>query len=108
MRTKLRTSSQSFVVDEIFPTKQKKKYTNVDVLSYIGGMLGLLSGFSLLSLVEIVYIFIIKPVAKLFKRNKIHPDHNDSRRKRFVETYLSKSSIHSFYYIANELKITDK
>jgi hypothetical protein len=101
-----------FVVNEVFPTKQKKQFTNVDVLSYIGGMLGLLSGFSLLSLVELFYIFILKPVLRLAKLKRVHPEPVNTnfhqRKTNFLTKYLSKSSVHSFYYIANEIKMMEK
>ena len=42
----------------------------VDMLSAIGGTMGLLTGFSIISAVEIVY-FTIRIVSNVFKRNKV-------------------------------------
>ena len=42
----------------------------VDMLSAIGGTMGLLTGFSIISVVEIIY-FAIKIIFKTFKKKKV-------------------------------------
>ena len=44
----------------------------VDQLSAIGGTLGLLTGFSIISGIEIVY-FLIRIISNIFKREKNYP-----------------------------------
>jgi hypothetical protein len=95
----------NFAVNEVFALKKKKNFTMIDILSYIGGMLGLLSGFSFISIVELVYVFVLKPIMSLkcLRSNKVGPKTDDQpeRKKNFVAEYLTESSIHSFYYFVN-------
>jgi hypothetical protein len=100
-----------FTVDEVFPIKRKKMFTNVDVLSYIGGILGLISGFSFLSVAEIVYVFMMKPLMrfKCMRSNRIEPvSLLSERRLNFFKNYLNESSVHSFNYIVNEKRWLEK
>jgi hypothetical protein len=102
----------NFAVNEVFALKRKKNFTIVDILSYIGGMLGLLSGFSFISIVELVYVFVLKPMMSLkcLRSNKIGPitENQRGRKKNFVAEYLTESSIHSFYYFVNEKRFLEE
>jgi hypothetical protein len=112
--TNLAEFSFNFDEPEVFTTKGKKKFTNVDVLSYVGGMLGLFSGFSLLSFIEIVYVFVVQPLfnAKCLRSNKVHGvnvvTEKRPRKCDFILNYMENSSIHSFFYIVHERKFASK
>jgi F0F1-type ATP synthase membrane subunit b/b' len=75
-------------------------------------MLGLLSGFSFISIVEIVYIFVLKPILSLkcMRSNQIAPETEDGerRKKNFIAEYLTESSVHSFHYFVNEKRWVEK
>jgi hypothetical protein len=102
----------NFAVNEVFALKRKKNFSMIDILSYIGGMLGLLSGFSFISIVEVAYIFVLKPIMSLkcLRSNKVRPktENQLERKKNFVAEYLTESSIHSFYYFVNEKRFLAK
>jgi hypothetical protein len=102
----------NFAVSEVFAVKRRKSFTSVDILSYIGGMLGLLSGFSFISIVELVYIFVLKPILSLkcMRSNRIGPETEDGerRKKNFIAEYLTESSVHSFHYFVNEKRCLEK
>jgi hypothetical protein len=102
----------NFAVKEVFALKRKKNLAMIDVLSYIGGMLGLLSGFSFISIIELVYIFVLKPILSLkcLRSNKVGPktEVQPKRKKNFIAEYLANSSIHSFYYFVNEKRFLEK
>jgi hypothetical protein len=80
-------------------------------LSYIGGLLGLFAGFSVLSFVELVYWLSIKEFLKRFgnSSSKVVPfiELSSHRTKRFrilrsyIEKYLNESSIHGLSYISD-------
>jgi Amiloride-sensitive sodium channel len=85
-----------------------QKFQIVDFLSNVGGILGLMVGCSLLSLIEFAYFIGIRSVSdKLAKKKKVSPEQPESsekaqsKLKSFVLDYLNNSSIHSAPYIAN-------
>lgn len=49
------------------PTEKSELYGIVDFLSNTGGILGLFTGFSLVSLIEIIYFMSIKLIANYKK-----------------------------------------
>jgi Amiloride-sensitive sodium channel len=54
-------------VDEIYPSFRTIQFTVTDSLCYIGGLLGLFAGISILSLVELVYFFTLRLIGDAFK-----------------------------------------
>jgi hypothetical protein len=71
-------------------------------------MLGLFTGFSFLSAVEIFYIFIFKNIWQ--KSSTVEPAIENSSPKYLntLKVYLNESSIHSFNYIGTERSRIDK
>jgi amiloride-sensitive sodium channel len=47
--------------------RRYQQFTFSDVVSYVGGLLGLFAGISMLSIVEIFYFFIIRPVFDVWR-----------------------------------------
>jgi hypothetical protein len=87
---------------------RKKHFNELDFLSYVGGILGLLAGFSALSFVELIYWFTIR----VFIENvnnvdiKVYPFEDipqnrreNSRIKEIFKNYFNESSIHGLKYI---------
>lgn len=61
---------------DFFPLIRRKQLSNIDYLSYIGGLLGLFAGISVLSIMEIFYFGVIKVVLKIMahrKRSRTYP-----------------------------------
>jgi len=88
---------------------RKKQFTVVDFWAFIGGILGLFTGFSALSFVELIYWFTIRVSVVNWKKSntKVHPinktqvkDSNLSKIKKFSQSYLSESSIHGLGYVS--------
>jgi hypothetical protein len=98
----------NFADQQIFPLRKSKKFSYVDILSYVGGLLGLFTGFSFLSAVEIFYIFVIKAFFK--KSSKVEPFTPNSTWKvsSIVHFYFEQSSVHSFNYIGKEKRKSEK
>lgn len=93
----------------------KQQYNIIDLLSYAGGILGLLAGFSFLSFVELIYWFTIRVVIKNFHRStQVFPfdkiqetQKNFKPLKNMVLNFLKSSSIHGMVYISKR-NIFDK
>jgi acid-sensing ion channel, other len=97
-----------FAVDQTFPLIKAKKYSIADILSNVGGMIGLLTGFSFLSFAEILYVFVFKSLFKE-KSSKVEPfETKENLPKKVFKTFMQNSSIHSFYYIGNEKRKIEK
>lgn len=94
----------------------KKQYNFVDMLSFIGGLLGLLAGFSFLTFVEVIYWFSFRMFGSCFRKRffkvspiRIEVDEEKKQSKfwttlnnigSYAKRYLESSTIHSFNYIA--------
>lgn len=88
-----------------------KLHSTMGIMAYFGGVLGLLTGFSFISAVEVLYIFVLKPILNFMTRNssKVSPITITAETKvGFFKNYLQESSIHSLNYIANEPRVIDK
>jgi Amiloride-sensitive sodium channel len=99
-----------FKVSEFYPLIRRKHFTKIDIFSFVGGLLGLFLGFSVLSAIEILHFFCInvcfkrkpfsetpKPSWNLDKRTKSFNDRCD-----FLANFMKKSSIAGLAYIADE------
>jgi Amiloride-sensitive sodium channel len=101
-------STEAFVrfkVDSFLPLKRRVQFSRLEIVSFIGGLLGLFTGFSLLSFSEVFYFFLIQPFLKFLKRNQVEPLNSNKRswwRQNILVTYLVESSIRSFNYIVTE------
>jgi len=104
-----------FKTKEIFPRIRRRQFTSLDLLSYIGGSLGLLIGFSVLSLIEICYFFTIKIWFDKVQQRKVTPlNVQGESQKRFQKlfkvthefpipiTYFDKSSIHGLRFLSDD------
>ena len=60
-----------FKDDEFISMRRVRQFTTVDFLSYVGGLLGLFAGISMLSLVEIFYFFSIRLVVNIWRTFKL-------------------------------------
>jgi hypothetical protein len=99
---------------------KRKQMSSVELLSFVGGLLGLFAGFSFISLVEFIYIFFLKFLcfAKLPRlnccKNKVQPmgGSGSTGRGKFVRNYImlymKESSVHSFNFISSKISIIEK
>jgi hypothetical protein len=75
---------------------------------------GLIIGASVLTLIELVYFFAVRPLLMIKSRKtKIHPFVTTATLKKqkipqFVLEYLKESSVHSLSYIVNEPNVIGK
>lgn len=104
--------SFNFVKSEVNPIRKKKQFTNVEYLSYIGGLLGLFFGFSFVSFVELFYVFLFRTCLN-FKsmRSKIFDSSStdfQEKKTNFIAKFFKTSSIHCFNYIAIEKRKVGK
>ncbi|CAG9811153.1 unnamed protein product [Chironomus riparius] len=87
------------------PLIRKQQYTTLDLLSFVGGILGLFAGFSALSFIELIYWFTIRVFIVNFNvvDTKVYTlnqnDQKKSQFKEFFKTFFSESSIHGLNYI---------
>lgn len=100
---------------DFFPLIRRKQLSGIDYLSYIGGLLGLFAGISVLSIMEIFYFSVIKVVLKIMahrKRLKTNPFGRIEKNscailRRAMKNILTKisfmeaSSIHSVKIIVD-------
>ena len=84
---------------------RKQQFDTLDFLSFVGGILGLFAGFSLLSFIELIYWFTIRAVIGNCKRidTKVYPISETAKSKSKVAqavdsflSYFNESSIHGF------------
>jgi Amiloride-sensitive sodium channel len=84
-----------YKTEKFNPFILKRKFTELDFISYTGGALGLFLGFSALSFVEIIYYFTIRICFEKYKLIKIGVGHSIvPERSNLFRDYLSSSSIH--------------
>lgn len=55
-----------FKDNEFFSTRRYLQFTFEDFISYVGGLLGLFAGISVLSIFEIVFFFVVRPLSNIF------------------------------------------
>ena len=83
-----------FKDSEFFSVVRKKQFSNIDFLSYCGGILGLFAGISVLSIFELFYYFTIRVVGdsyKAWKSCKVIPI--KSRQRVSKETFQKENTI---------------
>jgi uncharacterized membrane protein len=101
-----------FKTAEFYPLIRRVHLTEIDIFSYVGGLLGLFFGISVLSIAELVHYFIL-----ICRRLKIAPlpvikvTDTEARSvwkstKHYCLHYLQNSSIHSFLFIGDSDKKT--
>lgn len=57
---------------QFVPLRRFRQFTFIDFLSYVGGLLGLFAGISVLSFVEIFYFFVPRLLSDIMKKfNKV-------------------------------------
>jgi len=85
----------------------------LDLLSYIGGSLGLVAGFSVLSFIEICYFFTIRIWFDKIQGRKVMPlnvqEQTPNRLQKlfkvphgFLITYFGNSSIHGLNFLSDD------
>ena len=57
-------------MDDLVLYRRYQQFTSSDVVSYVGGLLGLFAGISMLSIVEIIYFFTIRIAVDLWRTIK--------------------------------------
>lgn len=62
--------SFKFGVEDFYPLRRTLRFTIIDFLSNVGGVLGLFAGISVLSIFEIVYFFTLRLVSNFFISRK--------------------------------------
>ncbi|KAL7011565.1 hypothetical protein ACKWTF_014324 [Chironomus riparius] len=81
----------------------------IDFLSYFGGLLGLLAGISVLSIIEIIYWFTTRLCVCKLCQARIEPVQRDlenerriaTRVKEYVKKYSNESSIHGLQFMTS-------
>lgn len=117
-----------FGAPNYYELKRKQQFSNVEILSFIGGLLGefpkaqnssklnqnipgLFTGFSFISATELVYL-IVKTSVKGKSSSKVQPFEASARKQiwiiAYLKSFLANSSIHSFIWIAQEKRISQK
>lgn len=102
-----------FKENEFYPMVRKKHYTNVEIFSFVGGLFGLFLGFSVLSLFELIFHFIIVPILEFFKKFQTHQEPKSKKAwrkeatpktkavKEYAIKIMENSSIHGLVYISD-------
>lgn len=119
--------SVRFKESEFYALRRRKHYTETDIFSFVGGLLGdvltkitinscqlflvlflgLFLGFSVLSFVEIIYHFTFRICFKAKPTIEVQMHDNVSliqRLNTIFNDYLGNSSIHGFNYVADKTK----
>jgi hypothetical protein len=101
----------TFESDNVNNIVRKQQFNELDFLSYIGGLLGLFAGFSVLSFIELIYWFLIRVCLDKMRRvsSKVVPviriPTMRSRKlesfSKHVKNYLNESSIHGLSYLSD-------
>ncbi|XP_070504562.1 uncharacterized protein [Chironomus tepperi] len=86
---------------------RKKQFNEVDFLSFVGGILGLFAGFSVLSFVELFHWFCVKICINLCDaQNRVHTfnsePENVARMPRVLQVFFESSSVHGLQYFLNK------
>lgn len=94
-----------------FPIVRRQHFTVTEIFAFIGGLLGLFLGFSVVSFAEVVNVM-LQPLLKMFssvisfspirffqKTNRFFKAFD--KIKSYIGFFLKKSSIHSFNFMAN-------
>lgn len=100
-----------------FPLVMRKQLENLDYLSYIGGLLGLLAGISMLSFIEVIYYSSIQILLNFVINRKdlqVHPIPADQKSLSRFDKILKEISrklsclkglmIHSVNFISDTRK----
>lgn len=100
----------SFKKDSINHFIHTPLYDLMDLLSYAGGYLGLIAGFSILSFVELIYWFTARAFVRNFHRSTLVQPFVESSEdqmhfisfEHITKNFLKNSSIHGLRYISNK------
>jgi len=97
-----------FKAKDFHPLVRKKNFSILDFISFAGGLLGLLAGFSALSAFEIFYFFFIKMWTegsnRVFTRNARFQENNFG----YLDKFLKSTSVHTLNYISIERRKVQK
>lgn len=80
---------------------RKKQFTELDFLSFAGGLLGLFAGVSALSLVEVIYWFTIRVIIDKFWKIKSTCE----SKLPFFASFLTDSSVHGLKFVVKFTKL---
>lgn len=99
--------------EDHFPIVRRKNFTVTEIFAFVGGLLGLFLGISVVSFAEIVNMMLQPLFLKLSKTScfrkkplRVNTSENKSitmirKFKSYLSFYLKESSIHSFNFMAN-------
>lgn len=105
-----------FREDQIYPLIRKSALDFYIFLSNVGGIFGLLMGFSILTAVEIIYFSTLRVAFRNWKQQQFNNDETVVRNRNGIlgfmlkilkatlkpfQNYFTNSSLHSAVYIAN-------
>ncbi|CRL07760.1 CLUMA_CG020714, isoform A [Clunio marinus] len=94
-----------FKNEEFYPLVTSSFMSSIDIISYIGGYLGLFLGFSFLSLMEIIYYVFIKTTSDKSCRKSGKPNGNEEDSSNLFSAFIKESSIHGLVYM-NDRKLS--
>jgi Amiloride-sensitive sodium channel len=81
--------------DRFNPLIMKRQFTELDLVSYTGGALGLFLGFSVVSFIEIIYYFTIRLFFEKLRLRRVEVlGHRGISESNLFKQYLTSSSIH--------------
>lgn len=103
-----------------FPIVRRKHFTNNEIFAFVGGLLGIFLGISLMSFAEVVNLFLeplFKNLAKAFcfKSKKVNRNvyknefsNGFENVKSYFGFYLKESSIHGLKFLSNAKNCFEK
>lgn len=107
-------ASIEFAKDVVYPLSTRKSFLVAEFFPFVGGILGLLAGFSLFSGVEILYHFVVIPILEIKRMKRTQPCERNTQTNAvsskskiifdYVKTMMDSSSVHGLCYIGNDNK----
>ena len=100
----------NFKDDSFYPQIKRKYFTMIDWFSFVGGILGLFFGFSILSAVEIIFHFWMMIFGRKYEAEAESRNHMKLKKfQEYFKEFLRNSSIHSFQYLSkSDLRMSER
>ncbi|CRL07764.1 CLUMA_CG020718, isoform A [Clunio marinus] len=100
-----------FKNEEFYPLVTSSFMSSIDIISYIGGYLGLFLGFSFLSLMEIIYHVFIKTTSESCRKSESEksekPNGNEEDSSNLFSAFIKESSIHGLLGTQGVMTVMD-
>ncbi|CRL07762.1 CLUMA_CG020716, isoform A [Clunio marinus] len=98
-----------FKNEEFYPLVTSSFMSSIDIISYIGGYLGLFLGFSFLSLMEIIYHVFIKTTSESCRKSEKSEKQkgNEEDSSNLFSSFMKESSIHGLLGTQGVMTVMD-